>query len=122
MPCYFPQDCWYSNEINPDTGKRRITFNRANARYVYSDEYNCMVPDALSVGCGKCIGCLMERSRSWALRCFLESELHDENCFITLTLNNDNIPPKNRDCVRCELNAIREASYDNDRDWETRRR
>lgn len=35
--------------------------------------------------CGKCIGCKLERSRQWAVRCMHEASLYDRNCFITLT-------------------------------------
>lgn len=42
--------------------------------------------------CGSCIGCRLEYSRQWALRCVHEASLHDENSFITLTYNNNNLP------------------------------
>lgn len=44
------------------------------------------------VPCGKCIGCKLEYSRQWAVRCVHEAQMHDENCFITLTYNNENLP------------------------------
>lgn len=37
------------------------------------------------VPCGQCIGCRLERSRQWAVRCLNEAAMHDRNCFITLT-------------------------------------
>lgn len=37
------------------------------------------------INCGRCIGCRLEKSRQWALRSVLESKMHDENCFLTLT-------------------------------------
>ena len=43
--------------------------------------------------CGQCIGCRLDRSRAWAMRCIHEASLHDENCFITLTYNAENLPP-----------------------------
>ena len=39
----------------------------------------------MTVPCGQCIGCKLDRSRSWALRCAHEAEFHDQNSFITLT-------------------------------------
>lgn len=42
--------------------------------------------------CGQCIGCRLEYSRQWAVRCYHEASLYDENCFITLTYNNENLP------------------------------
>lgn len=38
------------------------------------------------LSCGRCIGCRLERSRQWAVRCMHEAQLHEENCFLTLTL------------------------------------
>jgi hypothetical protein len=46
----------------------------------------------MSVPCGNCIGCRAQRSKEWAIRCMHESSLHDHNCFITLTYNEDNLP------------------------------
>lgn len=42
--------------------------------------------------CGRCIGCRLERSRQWALRCVHEASLHEQNCFLTLTYDDDHIP------------------------------
>jgi hypothetical protein len=43
------------------------------------------VDATLELPCGQCIGCRLERSRQWAVRCLHESSLHSQNCFITLT-------------------------------------
>lgn len=42
--------------------------------------------------CGRCIGCKLEYSRQWAIRVAHEASMHDENSFLTLTYNNDNLP------------------------------
>lgn len=42
--------------------------------------------------CGSCIGCRLETARQWAMRCTHEASLHEKNCFITLTYNNDHLP------------------------------
>lgn len=44
------------------------------------------------VPCGRCIGCRLERSRQWAVRMMHEASLHRENCFITLTYNDEHLP------------------------------
>lgn len=41
--------------------------------------------EELQLPCGQCVGCRLERSRQWAIRCMHEASLHKENCFITLT-------------------------------------
>lgn len=42
--------------------------------------------------CGGCIGCRLDHSREWATRIVHEASMHDENCFITLTYNDEHIP------------------------------
>lgn len=49
--------------------------------------------EPLELPCGQCIGCRLERSRQWAMRCCHEAQLHQDNCFITLTYNPENMPP-----------------------------
>lgn len=44
------------------------------------------------IPCGQCIGCRLEYSRQWANRGYLESKLHDENYFITLTYDDEHLP------------------------------
>lgn len=48
--------------------------------------------DALELPCGQCIGCRMDRAKAWSIRCMHEAAMHDKNCFITLTYNNENLP------------------------------
>lgn len=44
------------------------------------------------LGCGKCAECISRRASDWALRAKHEISLHDENCFLTLTYDDDNLP------------------------------
>lgn len=81
MPCYHPLHGYRSRDVNA-SGKRSIVFNRSQG---FSD-----LP--VSVPCGQCIGCRLERSRQWAMRCVHESQLHEQNCFITLTYNPEHLP------------------------------
>lgn len=39
----------------------------------------------MSVACGRCIGCRLERARQWAVRCMHEASLHEASAFVTLT-------------------------------------
>lgn len=45
-----------------------------------------------AVPCGKCMECLVAKSNEWAVRIMLEASLYEENCFLTLTYNDDNLP------------------------------
>ena len=37
--------------------------------------------------CNQCIGCRLNYSRQWAIRCIHEAQMHKNNCFITLTFS-----------------------------------
>lgn len=81
MPCYFPLQGWRSRALTPN-GKRLVVFDRGKG---YVDQ-------PITIPCGKCIGCRLERSRQWALRCMSEAQLHSTNSFITLTYSDDFLP------------------------------
>lgn len=38
-----------------------------------------------AVACGRCLGCRLEYSRQWAVRCMHEAACHEDNSFVTLT-------------------------------------
>ncbi len=46
----------------------------------------------MTVPCGQCTGCRLERSRQWAVRCMHEASLHADNCFVTLTYCDEAMP------------------------------
>lgn len=79
MPCYHPLDAFQIWQPSP--AKSIITFKH-NA------------PDAkpIKLPCGQCVGCRLERSRQWAIRCQHEAMMHKQNCFITLTYSNKYLP------------------------------
>lgn len=82
MPCFHPLTGWRSRQVNP-SGKRSLVFVRENG-YV---DLPVVIP------CSQCIGCRLERSRQWAVRCVHEASLYEQNCFITLTYDNEHLPP-----------------------------
>lgn len=43
------------------------------------------------VPCGRCLGCHLERSRQWAMRCVHEARYHEANSFITLTYRDEEL-------------------------------
>lgn len=51
---------------------------------------DCGAP--IMLPCGKCIGCRLDKSREWALRCMMELKENPEASFLTLTYNDGNIP------------------------------
>lgn len=67
MSCFYPLDAWQARPGLKPQFKYRAGWIK------------------LTLPCGQCIGCRLERSRQWAIRCVHESSLHEQNCFITLT-------------------------------------
>ena len=45
--------------------------------------------ERIQLACGQCIGCRLDRSRSWALRCHHEAMSHERVSFLTLTYAQD---------------------------------
>lgn len=48
-----------------------------------------------TLNCGVCLYCQQQYSKGWATRLMLESKLHNESCFVTLTYNDANLPYNN---------------------------
>ncbi|WNK12759.1 MAG: replication initiator protein [Microvirus sp.] len=46
----------------------------------------------LRLPCGKCVGCRLDRSYMWALRCMHEAQLYDRSLFVTLTYDDEHVP------------------------------
>lgn len=46
----------------------------------------------VTVSCGKCLQCMQRSSIEWAFRIMLEAKQYSDNCFITLTFNEEHLP------------------------------
>lgn len=46
----------------------------------------------MAVPCGQCVGCRLERSRQWGVRMMHEAQMHSDNCFLTLTYDDEHLP------------------------------
>ena len=81
MPCYRPLTGYRARDVAA-SGRRPIVFNVADG---YADM-------EVKLPCGQCIGCKLEHSRQWAMRCVHEASLYDANSYITLTYDDDSLP------------------------------
>lgn len=81
MPCYHPITAFRVQE-KTTTGKLKIVFSTSG--YLTWTE--------IRVPCSQCLGCRLEKSRQWAVRCLHESTLYEENSFITLTYSDEKLP------------------------------
>lgn len=87
MPCNKPIEAYRSYEKNSN-GKHYMVFNP-----VKSYNHVMGIPiESIWLPCGRCIGCRLERSRQWAIRCEHEASMHDQNSFLTLTYNDKHLP------------------------------
>lgn len=77
MPCYHPLSAWRLPGGGP------LFFGSKEPDYL---------AQRIKIPCGQCVGCRLERSRQWAMRCIHEASLHEDNCFITLTYSDDRLP------------------------------
>lgn len=82
---------------DPETGRWPIVFRKKMG----------IISEELKVPCGRCIGCRLDYARSWMIRCVHESKMHEENCFLTLTYNDERLE------TRCRIvDETDDDSYD----------
>lgn len=86
MPCSAPVKMFRDIATNKN-GKRPLTYQPLHAQ---RDDFFNRVTQVIP--CGKCIGCLLTRSRDWALRSVHEAKFHVESSFITLTYKPECLP------------------------------
>lgn len=75
MPCYHPKPAWQRQLGSP------LSFT-----YVYG--WNVVM-----VPCTTCLGCTKAHAQAWAFRCQLESIAHVRTTFVTLTYDDEHLPP-----------------------------
>jgi hypothetical protein len=79
MACFFP-----SRRYVLDSGE-----------HVWSVKSGMNVVDEIWGSCRQCEGCRKQRAAAWALRCRHELRSHRESAFLTLTYDDDHLPPGN---------------------------
>lgn len=88
MACYHPlRALWYGEYT--DSGKKK--FKIIGDKTPISKKAFLPAIETEEVPCGKCIGCRLEYSRKWAVRCMLEAKQYEHNQFITLTYDEDHV-------------------------------
>lgn len=74
MACFYPVRAWQHVD-----GGSVIFCERRNHREI-------------SLPCGRCIGCRLDRSKMWAIRCMHENKMHDVSSFVTFTYDDAHLP------------------------------
>ena len=109
MSCYHPLTAFWTGNFT-DSGKKQmvIIHGHADLLPVESPAYRKYkikpsgshityvnglpyLKERFELPCGKCIGCRLDYSRDWALRCVLEARKYSHNYFVTLTYDNDHL-------------------------------
>lgn len=90
MSCYYPLKAFVLG-VNPETGKNII---KVVNREFDGNEYSDVGFKQIGIPCGKCIGCRLDYSRTWADRMLAEASLYESNLFLTLTYDNEHLPPR----------------------------
>ncbi|WNK13381.1 MAG: replication initiator protein [Microvirus sp.] len=75
MPCYHPQKAYRT-----PTG---IVWSQLARHDIIGD---------ITIPCKQCIGCRLDRAQEWSVRCLHEAKMHEQNSYITLTYNDENLP------------------------------
>lgn len=89
LPCYHPLKAFA--RTNPETHKKEIAFPMGkSATYMYKN--GKLFSEELALPCGQCVGCRLEYSRQWAMRCSLEAQNYTHNYFVTLTYDDEFVP------------------------------
>lgn len=82
--CLNPIRATFTYDVDVKTGMPK----RQAGRPTFDPEGELCLP------CGKCDECISRRAIEWATRAKHEISLHNENCFITLTYDNESRPTK----------------------------
>lgn len=112
MSCYHPITAFWTGKYT-ETGKKQMFMTKYYADAVpehelkrlgvdYSRRPDCgevrsdggfWFTDKYELPCGKCIGCDLDRSKTWAMRCVKEASLYPEgyNWFVTLTYDDEHL-------------------------------
>lgn len=92
MSCYKPIEAWdYSPDQFDIFEKKKISLHPPldpeDRERLIAQGRRLMLP------CRKCVGCRLSKSREWANRVIMEQLYHEESWFLTLTYDDQYLPP-----------------------------
>lgn len=106
MPCYSPnamardrygdtrfisghhirQSLHFKDDIGLTAGTNKaIAYNLS-----YSNDFRAQ--EIFPIACKSCVGCRLYYSQDWGIRCMHEAQMYDDNMFLTITYNDENLP------------------------------
>lgn len=87
MQCTSPTFAVMRDGLN---GKKELVFGYDVYERALKSQNSVFKPILLN--CGKCLSCKMRKAKEWSIRAVHEAQLHDENCFVTLTYDDKHLP------------------------------
>jgi hypothetical protein len=98
MSCYSPLTGIWLGDYT-ETGKKNYrVVSTLNGELALKQRALEVIP----IPCGQCLGCRLDYSKKWAVRCILESSYYKDNYFLTLTYDDEHLP-KNSSLVKRDL-------------------
>lgn len=83
MTCFSPITAFIILNQYTESGKKLILFN--------DNDVKGLPYQSIKLPCSQCIGCRIDKVRDWAIRIVHEAQTWDDNCFLTLTYNDEHI-------------------------------
>lgn len=84
-----------SNLLPIDSVPRRIRNSiKPYGEHITMQNGHIFLNQRIELACGQCIGCRIDYSKQWALRCMLEAKQWKDNIFLTLTYDDEHVPDK----------------------------
>jgi len=96
MPCTKPLKAYRSITHRNPNGKQLLSFKLS-----VISQYGPY--DSIELPCGQCLSCRITRSKQWAIRCIHEAQLWEQNCFVTLTYDDEHLPISTKKCDECPI-------------------
>lgn len=84
-------DAWWHQAVSCTSPLS--AFRASSGGVVFSElaRFGDLTP--IQINCGQCLGCRLMRASDWQARLMHEAQLHDLNCFVTLTYDDVHLPP-----------------------------
>lgn len=73
------------------TFPRTVGFEADGTTIAWSPKKHSKQYATFQLPCGKCIECRLAYARGWAIRCVHEAQMHQDNCFVTLTYSDEKL-------------------------------
>jgi len=90
LPTFWMQELYFMSCFKPLQAFQSLRPKSNGKALIFFDKPRFTICKDIQIPCGRCIGCRLERSRQWAVRCEKEIQSYEQrglpSCFITLTL------------------------------------